>query len=81
MKAGSKVFTAIAPAMFDPEAFPNPKKFDIHRTTPYLHFGYGYHRCYGRHINGVVIPELVAAFLRLTNLRRAKGVMGHSGLK
>ena len=42
----------------------------------YLHFGYGLHRCFGRAINGVQIPELLAALLRLPGLRRASGGAG-----
>jgi hypothetical protein len=42
----------------------------------YLHFGYGLHTCFGRAVNGVQIPELVAALLRLPNLRRAPGSAG-----
>jgi cytochrome P450 len=42
----------------------------------YLHFGYGMHRCFGRAINAVQIPELVATLVRLKNLRRASGPTG-----
>jgi cytochrome P450 len=45
----------------------------VDREVEYLHFGYGMHSCFGRAINGVQIPELVATLLRLPNLRRAPG--------
>jgi cytochrome P450 len=74
--AGSSVFVVTLSAMFDPEAFIEPKVFRADRQVEYLHFGYGMHRCFGRAINGVQIPELVATLLRLPNLRRAPGSAG-----
>jgi len=69
--AGTKVFIATLSAMFDPAVFTEPKSFRADRETEYLHFGYGMHRCFGRAINGVQIPEIAATLLRLPNLRRA----------
>jgi cytochrome P450 len=63
-------------AMFDPEVFIEPQVFRADREVEYLHFGYGMHRCFGRAINGVQIPELVATLVRLPNLRRAPGHAG-----
>lgn len=74
--AGASVFVATLSAMFDPEVFSEPKTFHTDRQAEYLHFGYGMHRCFGRAINGVQIPELVAALVRLPNLRRAAGRAG-----
>ncbi len=74
--AGSSVYVATLSAMFDPAVFTNPKEFNAKRDAEYLHFGYGMHTCFGRYINGVQIPELVAALLRLPNLRRAAGSAG-----
>ena len=74
--AGTSVFVATLSAMFDPEAFIEPKAFRTDREVEYLHFGYGMHRCFGRAINGVQIPELVATLARLPNLRRAAGKAG-----
>jgi cytochrome P450 len=74
--AGSTVFVVTLSAMFDPEVFIEPKVFRADREVEYLHFGYGMHRCFGRAINGVQIPELVATLLRLPNLRRAPGSAG-----
>jgi cytochrome P450 len=62
--------------MFDPEKFPAPDEFRGDRDVEYLHFGFGLHRCFGYAINGVVIPEILAALLRLPNLRRAAGSAG-----
>jgi cytochrome P450/glutathione S-transferase len=74
--AGYSVFIATLSAMFDPEVFTEPDEFRIDRDAEYLHFGYGMHRCFGSAMNGVQIPELVAALLRLPNLRRADGSAG-----
>jgi cytochrome P450 len=74
--AGASVYTASLAGMFDPAVFVNPDKFDATREVEYLHFGYGLHTCFGRAINGVQIPELLAALLRLPNLRRASGDAG-----
>ena len=74
--AGSSVYVATLSAMFDPAVFKNPKRFDAKRESEYLHFGYGMHTCFGKYMNGVTIPELVAALLRLPNLRRATGGAG-----
>ncbi|HEX8144163.1 MAG TPA: cytochrome P450 [Pyrinomonadaceae bacterium] len=72
----TSVYIATLSAMFDPEKFPEPDEFRVDRNAEYLHFGYGMHRCFGQAINGVQIPELLAALLRLPNLRRASGSAG-----
>jgi len=74
--AGSSIYAATLSAMFDPAVFTHPNEFNANRNSEYLHFGYGMHSCFGRYINGVQIPELVAALLRLPNLRRAAGSVG-----
>jgi cytochrome P450 len=76
ISAGTMVYVATLSAMFDPEVFIEPLAFRADRQTEYLHFGFGMHRCFGLAINGVQIPEIVAALLRLPNLRRASGSAG-----
>lgn len=72
--AGRKVYAAVLPAMFDPRAFPRPGEMRADRPlSAYLHFGHGLHACFGRSVNVVQIPELMAALLRLENLRPAPG--------
>lgn len=73
----TSVYIATLSAMFDPEKFTDPEEFRADRDVDYLHFGFGMHRCFGSAINGVQIPELLAALLRLPNLRRAPGSAGH----
>lgn len=74
--AGTFTYVATLSAMFDPAVFTHPEEFNAQRETEYLHFGFGMHACFGRHINAVQIPELLAALLRLPNLRRAPGSAG-----
>ena len=74
--AKKRIFACTSAAMFDPETFPEPKKFDPRRDSRYMNYGYALHECYGKYINGVTIPELVSAILRLPNVRRAKGAPG-----
>lgn len=74
---GSSMLVGTLSATFDAEAFPEPRRFRIDRDVrTYLHFGGGMHQCFGLGINLVVIPEIMAAMLRLPNLRRAPGRAG-----
>lgn len=80
--AKTKVFALTSAAMFDPAAFPDPKKFDPERKAVYMNYGYGLHECYGKYINAVTITEITAAVLRLKGVKRAKGAAGKgTGLK
>ncbi len=74
--AKTKVFALTAAAMFDPAAFPDPKTFNPGRDSVFMNYGFGLHECYGKYINAVTISELVAAVLRLKNVRREKGRSG-----
>ena len=77
LPTGRSVYVGVLPAMFDPEAFPEPERFRADRpASAYLHFGHGLHTCFGERINLVQIPEIVAAVLRLPHLRRAPGTDG-----
>ena len=77
IRPGLGVYAAILPAMFDPAAFDRPGRFRTDRPAPpYLHFGHGLHTCYGRRVNAIQLPEVVAPLLRLPNLRRAPGEEG-----
>ena len=67
--ANSKIAVGIFSAMHDSTVFSDPGKFISDRDNEYLHFGYGLHSCFGRYINAVQIPEIVAAILRLKHVR------------
>lgn len=69
IKANKKIAVGIFSAMHDKRAFANPGVFNGQRTNEYLHFGYGLHACFGRHINAVQIPEIVGSLVRLKNIR------------
>ena len=48
LEAGDLVLPMFAAANLDPEQFPDPDRFDIHRTpNRHLGFGYGIHLCLG----------------------------------
>jgi cytochrome P450 len=74
---GSVMLVSTLSAMFDPAAFPRPRRVRLDRPLEaYLHFGAGLHACFGRHINAVTVPEMVAALARRSGLRRAPGTAG-----
>ncbi len=70
--ANCKVAAGIFSAMHDSAEFIHPGKFNPDRENKYLHFGYGMHECFGRHINAIQIPEIVASVLRLKNIRSSR---------
>ncbi len=74
--AKAKVFALTSAAMFDPAAFPEPKKFIANRDVVYMNYGYALHECHGKYINSVTLTEFVAAILRLKNVRREPGRSG-----
>lgn len=76
IKAKHKIMALTSGAMFDPVTFTNPKEFNPHREARYMNWGFALHECYGKYINSVTIPELVAAILRLDNVQPAKGSLG-----
>ena len=74
--AGSTIYAATLGAMFDPKKVTKPKSFNPDRNVEYMHFGYGPHLCTGKYISETTVPELVAALLRLKNIKRAEGKAG-----
>jgi cytochrome P450 len=73
--AGDGVIAPISAANRDPEVFPEPDVFDIHRDARrHLAFGFGIHQCLGQPLARlelqVVFPKL---FERFPNLRLAVG--------
>ncbi|MGH9164177.1 MAG: cytochrome P450 [Acidimicrobiales bacterium] len=77
LPAGRHVYAAVLPAMFDPAVFDQPNRFRTDRPPgAYLHFGGGLHDCFGRQVNLIQIPEVVAALVALPGLRRHPGAEG-----
>ncbi|WP_214409154.1 cytochrome P450 [Sphaerisporangium fuscum] len=75
--AGTVVMPELNAANHDPQAFPDPGRFDIHRFThhpphPHVAFGYGPHRCLAASLARVELTEAIRALatqrpaLRLT---------------
>jgi cytochrome P450 len=62
--AGTLVFACTASAMSDEDVVEEPDAFRTDRPSYLgLHFGYGHHSCLGRHVAGVVVPEVVRRVL------------------
>ncbi len=74
---GATVLAAFASAMMDPRRVADPLRFDPARpASDYLHFGYGLHECFGRHINAATLHRMLKPLLVRPNLRRAPGRAG-----
>jgi cytochrome P450 len=74
---GTKVLVALESAMMDGDTLDDPRAFRLDRPAwQYMHFGYGLHTCFGRYINAVQLPRILAAILKQPNLRRAAGDRG-----
>lgn len=75
--AGATVLAAFASAMMDPRRVADPRRFDPGRpASDYIHFGYGLHQCFGRHINHATLHLMLKPLLKRVNLRRAPGSAG-----
>ncbi len=75
--AGCRVLAAPLAAMFDPDAFPEPQRFNPSRPVDsYIHFGHGPRHCFGRYVADVALMEMTIALLCLPNLKRANGARG-----
>lgn len=76
--AGASVLAAFASAMMDDRRIADPKRFDPRRPpSDYIHFGYGLHQCFGRHINHATLHLMLKPLLKRQGLRRARGSEGH----
>ena len=75
--AGTTVFASTQAAMLDPEVVDDPDAFRIDRPDHvYLHHGTGLHQCFGRFVNQVSIPAVLAAVLSVDGVQRAAGPAG-----
>ncbi|WP_319019196.1 cytochrome P450 [Microbispora sitophila] len=68
LRAGTVVMPNLNAANHDPQAFPEPGRFDIHRFTghppnPHVAFGYGPHRCLAASLARVELTEAIRALV------------------
>jgi cytochrome P450 len=69
---GTTVLALTAAAMFDPEVFPEPERFDPARGwCDGFTFGQGIHECLGRAVAEAMLPEIVRQMARLDSLEAA----------
>ncbi len=67
---GTNVLIATQSAMFDEYAYDNPDQFQPHRNWyHHFNFGFGAHECLGKHIGGVMIPEMVRQVMLLDDVK------------
>jgi cytochrome P450 len=77
VQAGTRVLAPPLAAMFDPEVFPEPDRFDPSRPfESYLHFGFGPRHCFGQYIAETVLLEIFRSLLVFPRLARATGAKG-----
>ncbi|QIS08062.1 cytochrome P450 [Nocardia arthritidis] len=71
VKSGEGLFALIGSANRDETVFPDPDRFDIHRSTRHhLAFGYGVHACLGHHLARAELEiALETLFRRFPDLR------------
>ncbi|EHB55502.1 Linalool 8-monooxygenase [Mycolicibacterium rhodesiae JS60] len=82
IKAGERVAPLLPAANFDPDAFENPRRFDLTRAVnPHLSFGRGSHICIGKHIAELEIKVVLEELLKRVKDIRPAGeisyVKGH----
>jgi cytochrome P450 len=70
---GDTVVVLLVAANRDPEIFPDPETFDIHRVdNSFLSFGFGAHYCLGAALARLESSEILTGVLdRMPNLRLA----------
>lgn len=72
---GDTVVIALAAANRDPAYFPDPERFDIHRTdNNFISFGFGAHYCLGHALARLEATELFTALLVRVPTIRSPGV-------
>ena len=70
--SGATVLLNLGAANHDPDEWPEPDEFDIHRKNPdrHLTFGFGKHHCLGVHLARMELDVMLNEVLdRLPNLR------------
>lgn len=72
---GARVAVVWGAANRDPDAFPDPGRFDLHRPNvrQHLAFGFGIHRCVGEPLSLKEMEVALGELLTLPGLRLAEG--------
>lgn len=79
---GAMVVVSPISAMFDEAKVSKANNFRIDRPginspdSPYLHFGFGNHKCLGDYVAQVMVPEILKEILSLDGIRLIDGEMG-----
>ena len=82
IKKGQMVVSSVISAMFDERRVNRPNNFRVDRSgiqspdTPYLHFGFGHHKCLGDRIAEILVPEILKGLMNLDGLRLIDGAIG-----
>ncbi|QVQ53779.1 cytochrome P450 [Spiractinospora alimapuensis] len=73
IRAGEGIIALLAAADWDPETFPDPGRFDVHRATRHhVAFGYGVHQCLGQNLARLELEVAFSSlFSRIPTLRVA----------
>ncbi|PSK90265.1 cytochrome P450 [Murinocardiopsis flavida] len=73
IRAGDGVIALLAAADWDPGAFPEPERFDVHRgKRHHVAFGYGVHQCIGQNLARMELEIAFSSlFERIPTLRLA----------
>ena len=63
--AGDGVIAPVSAANYDPEVFPKPESFDVHRDArDHVAFGFGVHQCLGQHLARLELQVVFAKLLQ-----------------
>lgn len=82
IQKGQMVVASVLSAMFDETRVVKPKNFRVDRQkmsspqSPYLHFGYGHHKCLGDMVAEIMVPEILKEILKLEDIQLIQGEMG-----
>ena len=77
IRENDQLLVMFASAMQDGRRIDSPRKFIASRSSSaYMHFGYGHHECFAKHINNQMIPFLLKPIFEQGFVIRAKGRFG-----
>jgi cholest-4-en-3-one 26-monooxygenase len=78
MKEGDRVAPVFPAGNFDPEAIPDPRRFDLSRDpNEHVAFGRGLHSCIGKHVAAFEIKILLEEILQRTKDIRPAGPVSY----